>query len=116
VDSHETLGNGVVIQVTGELSNNGQPMRRFMQTFVLAPQSPKRYYVRNDIFHYQDEVFCDEDGELDGAMGSIVDTEEGEDHHHHHDNINHHNNHEPVVEINGASGIIPRGIINLSLF
>lgn len=53
MDSHETLGNGVVIQVTGELSNNGQPMRRFMQTFVLAPQNPKRYYVRNDIFHYQ---------------------------------------------------------------
>ncbi|XP_023239872.1 ras GTPase-activating protein-binding protein 2-like [Centruroides sculpturatus] len=48
-------------QVTGELSNNGQPMRRFMQTFVLAPQSPKKYYVRNDIFRYQDEVFNDEE-------------------------------------------------------
>ena len=24
-------------QVSGELSNDGQPMRRFMQTFVLAP-------------------------------------------------------------------------------
>ena len=24
-------------QVSGELSNHGQPMRRFMQTFVLAP-------------------------------------------------------------------------------
>lgn len=47
-------------QVTGELSNNGQPMRRFMQTFVLAPQSPKKYYVHNDIFRYQDEVFHDD--------------------------------------------------------
>ncbi len=28
-------------------------MRRFMQTFVLAPQSPKKYYVHNDIFRYQ---------------------------------------------------------------
>ena len=27
----------VLFQVSGELSNNGQPMRRFMQTFVLAP-------------------------------------------------------------------------------
>lgn len=27
-----------------------------MQTFVLAPQSPKKYYVHNDIFRYQDEV------------------------------------------------------------
>ena len=26
---------------------------RFMQTFVLAPQSPKKYYVINDIFRYQ---------------------------------------------------------------
>jgi len=57
VDSHETLANGVVVQVSGELSNNGEPMRRFMQTFVLAPQSPKKYYVHNDIFRYQDEVF-----------------------------------------------------------
>lgn len=46
--------------MTGELSNNGQPMRRFMQTFVLAPQSPKKYYVHNDIFRYQDEVFHDD--------------------------------------------------------
>ena len=53
VDSHETLANGVVVQVSGELSNNGEPMRRFMQTFVLAPQSPKKYYVHNDIFRYQ---------------------------------------------------------------
>jgi len=41
------------LQVSGELSNNGEPMRRFMQTFVLAPQSPKKYYVHNDIFRYQ---------------------------------------------------------------
>ena len=44
------------VKVSGELSNNGEPMRRFMQTFVLAPQSPKKYYVHNDIFRYQDEV------------------------------------------------------------
>lgn len=73
VDSHETLGNGVVVQVTGELSNNGQPMRRFMQTFVLAPQSPKKYYVRNDIFRYQDEVFNEEE-EIDN-QDSGADTE-----------------------------------------
>lgn len=60
VDSQATVGNAVVVQVTGELSNNGQPMRRFMQTFVLAPQSPKKYYVHNDIFRYQDEVFHDD--------------------------------------------------------
>lgn len=53
VDSQNTLGNGVVVHVTGELSNCGQPMRRFAQTFVLAAQSPKKYYVHNDIFRYQ---------------------------------------------------------------
>lgn len=51
--------------MTGELSNNGDPMRRFMQTFVLAPRQPKKYYVQNDIFRYQDEVFEDGSDEVD---------------------------------------------------
>jgi uncharacterized protein (DUF927 family) len=54
-----------VLQVTGELSNNGDPMRRFMQTFVLAPRQPKKYYVQNDIFRYQDEVFDEGSDEVD---------------------------------------------------
>jgi len=49
----------VVMQVTGELSNDMGPMRRFMQTFILARQTPKMFYVYNDIFRYQDEVFHD---------------------------------------------------------
>lgn len=61
-----TLGNGVVVQVTGELSNAGHPMRRFTQTFVLAAQSPKKYYVHNDIFRYQDEIISDEECDGDG--------------------------------------------------
>ncbi|CAG2120649.1 unnamed protein product, partial [Medioppia subpectinata] len=48
VDAMETIGKGVVIQVSGELSNDGQPMRKFLQTFVLAPQSSTKYYVKND--------------------------------------------------------------------
>ncbi|XP_033101123.1 ras GTPase-activating protein-binding protein 2-like [Anneissia japonica] len=68
VDSHATVGDGVVVQVSGELSNNAKPMRRFMQTFVLAPQTAKNYYVRNDIFRYQDEVFNDsEDSETENV-------------------------------------------------
>ena len=74
VDSHETLANGVVVQVSGELSNNGEPMRRFMQTFVLAPQSPKKYYVHNDIFRYQDEVFDDADNSTSGATNNVTAT------------------------------------------
>lgn len=73
VDSQATVGNAVVVQVTGELSNSGQPMRRFMQTFVLAPQSPKKYYVHNDIFRYQDEVFHDNDSDLENIEEGIVD-------------------------------------------
>lgn len=76
VDSQPTVGNAVVVQVTGELSNNGQPMRRFMQTFVLVSQSPKKYYVHNDIFRYQDEVFAD--AESDGELvddGPVTDSD-----------------------------------------
>ncbi|XP_077286319.1 ras GTPase-activating protein-binding protein 2 [Arctopsyche grandis] len=69
VDSQATLGNGVVVQVTGELSNGGQPMRRFTQTFVLAAQSPKQYYVHNDIFRYQDFVFSEEESEWGYSRG-----------------------------------------------
>ncbi|CAF0775878.1 unnamed protein product [Rotaria sp. Silwood1] len=36
-----------------------------MQTFVLTPQQPKKYYVQNDTFHYQDEAFDDGLGEVD---------------------------------------------------
>uniref|UniRef100_A0A2K5KCQ9 G3BP stress granule assembly factor 1 n=1 Tax=Colobus angolensis palliatus TaxID=336983 RepID=A0A2K5KCQ9_COLAP len=38
VDAHATLNDGVVVQVMGLLSNNNQALRRFMQTFVLAPE------------------------------------------------------------------------------
>lgn len=50
-------------------------MRRFMQTFVLAPQSPKKYYVHNDIFRYQDEVFHDIDMDAEtpeDAQGKFI--------------------------------------------
>ena len=59
--------------MTGELSNNGEPMRRFMQTFVLVPVAPKKYYVRNDIFRYQDEVFHDVD-DVDDDVPEIMDS------------------------------------------
>ncbi|XP_037083944.1 ras GTPase-activating protein-binding protein 2-like [Pollicipes pollicipes] len=67
VDAHPTLAGGVVIQVSGHLSNNGAPMRPFMQTFVLAPQTAHNYYVYNDIFRYQDDLFSDDEEAGDGA-------------------------------------------------
>ena len=35
-------------------------MRAFVQTFVLALESPKKYYVYNDIFRYQDDDLVSE--------------------------------------------------------
>lgn len=75
VDSHPTIGGGVVIQVTGELSNGGMAMRKFMQTFVLAQQDVKRYNVYNDIFRYQDDTF--EDTEVDETADGTVESENG---------------------------------------
>ncbi|KAK2502933.1 hypothetical protein MC885_011135 [Smutsia gigantea] len=54
VDAHATLNDGVVVQVMGLLSNNNQALRRFMQTFGSVAN---KFYVHNDIFRYQDEVF-----------------------------------------------------------
>jgi len=67
VDSHSTVSDAVVVQVLGELTNNDGPMRKFMQTFVLAPQGSKKYYVHNDIFRYQDEVFEGKTGQQEGS-------------------------------------------------
>lgn len=76
VDAHATLGDGVVVQVMGELSNSGRPMRRFMQTFVLAPEgsAANKFYVHNDIFRYEEEVFGDSEAELADS-----EEEEGEE-------------------------------------
>ena len=38
LDAFLTIGNGIVVQVVGEISNNCSPLRRFAQTFVLGPQ------------------------------------------------------------------------------
>ncbi|XP_040274042.1 ras GTPase-activating protein-binding protein 2 isoform X2 [Bufo bufo] len=80
VDAHATLNDGVVVQVMGELSNNGQPMRKFMQTFVLAPEGsvPNKFYVHNDIFRYEDEVFGDSEVELDEESEEEVEEEQEE--------------------------------------
>ena len=43
-------------------------MRRFMQSFVLVQQAPKKFYVHNDVFRYQDEVFHDCDTSGDDQM------------------------------------------------
>lgn len=58
VDSQSSASGGIIVQVLGELSNNGGAWRKFAQTFFLAEQ-PNGYYVLNDIFRYlkdEDEI------------------------------------------------------------
>ncbi|XP_048826481.1 ras GTPase-activating protein-binding protein 2-like [Brienomyrus brachyistius] len=78
VDAHATLSDSVVVQVMGELSSGGQPMRKFMQTFVLAPEGSvaNKFYVHNDIFRYEDEVFGDSEAELDESEEEVEDEPE----------------------------------------
>ena len=61
VDSQPTVGDSLLVQVTGELSSNddGELKRRFTQTFVLAPHNSTQLHILNDIFRYQDEDFPD---------------------------------------------------------
>ncbi|KAF6390287.1 hypothetical protein mRhiFer1_007861 [Rhinolophus ferrumequinum] len=58
VDAHSTLNDIVMVQVMGFLSKNNQVLRRFMQTFVLAPEDSvaNKCYIHNDMFRNQDEV------------------------------------------------------------
>lgn len=76
LDAFMTIGSGICIQVAGEISNNQEPLRRFMQTFVLGPQDHDgkapgtSFYVHNDIFRYQDDIFVDEQqSSLEPASG-----------------------------------------------
>ncbi|KAI8937834.1 hypothetical protein NX059_005527 [Plenodomus lindquistii] len=70
VDSQGSDAN-IVIQVIGEISNQGQPHKRFVQTFVLAEQT-NGYFVLNDIFRYlAEEPEEDEETQQDGANGVV---------------------------------------------
>ncbi|WFD23560.1 hypothetical protein MEQU1_002253 [Malassezia equina] len=51
VDSQSSADGGIIVQVLGELSNQGGAWRKFVQTFFLAAQT-NGYYVLNDIFRY----------------------------------------------------------------
>ncbi|OLL21699.1 putative G3BP-like protein [Neolecta irregularis DAH-3] len=64
VDCQASANNGIVIMVLGEMSNNGGPSQKFVQTFFLAEQ-PKGYYVLNDIFRFLNEESDSEASESD---------------------------------------------------
>lgn len=54
VQTLDTIGDGIVVQVTGEISYNDSPLRPFSQTFILCAESPFHYFLSNDIFRYTD--------------------------------------------------------------
>ncbi|KAG8748077.1 hypothetical protein FRC12_013935 [Ceratobasidium sp. 428] len=63
VDAQSSAAGGIVIQVIGEMSNAGEPWRKFAQTFFLAEQ-PNGYFVLNDIFRYlKEESNADDEAE-----------------------------------------------------
>lgn len=67
VDTVETLHDGLIIQVNGEISYNEQPLRPFSQTIILVRTSPFQFYVQNDIFR-----FCDMDFDVDNIGSDTV--------------------------------------------
>ncbi|KAI9671023.1 MAG: hypothetical protein M1831_005108 [Alyxoria varia] len=61
-----TSPRSIVIQVIGDISHNGQPARKFTETFVLSKQTNNHYHVLNDIFRYiveEDEEFGGDDSQ-----------------------------------------------------
>jgi hypothetical protein len=60
VDAQSSANGGIIIQVIGELSNRGEPWRKFVQTFFLAEQ-PNGYFVLNDIFRFLKEETAEEE-------------------------------------------------------
>ena len=63
VDAQSSANGGIIIQVIGEMSNRGEPWRKFVQTFFLAEQ-PNGYFVLNDIFRFlKEETVEDEPSE-----------------------------------------------------
>ncbi|KAF8586866.1 hypothetical protein K439DRAFT_1652464 [Ramaria rubella] len=62
VDAQSSANGGIIIQVIGEMSNRGEPWRKFAQTFFLAEQ-PNGYFVLNDIFRFLKEESVDAEDE-----------------------------------------------------
>ncbi|KAL6653904.1 hypothetical protein ACP70R_007369 [Stipagrostis hirtigluma subsp. patula] len=69
VDSHESGDGGIAVHVRGHITGRrGGSRRGFLQSFILAPQAPCGFFVRQDVLRY---VAHDDDActghEQDGA-------------------------------------------------
>lgn len=74
VDAQSSANGGIILQVIGEMSNNAEPWRKFVQTFFLAEQ-PNGYFVLNDIFRFLKEESPEGD-EASEAESDAAATEE----------------------------------------
>ncbi|KAJ3182949.1 hypothetical protein HDU87_007371 [Geranomyces variabilis] len=112
VDSQASMGGGIVVQVLGEMSNEGGSSHKFAQTFFLAPQT-NGFYVLNDIFRFlKEDIETDYEESEDPAPGlDLMDThlpEELETSPHHEDvaHIEHeaaaHPAHQPAAAVAAA--------------
>ncbi|PWA44578.1 hypothetical protein CTI12_AA525080 [Artemisia annua] len=69
VDAQESLNGGVDVLVLGLLTGKDNVVRKFTQSFFLAPQD-KGYFVLNDMFCYVETVSHNE-----GSIAPDVDIE-----------------------------------------
>ncbi|KAG4107807.1 NTF2-domain-containing protein [Neocallimastix lanati (nom. inval.)] len=71
VDSQISSGDGIIIQVLGEMSNKGGASHKFAQTFFLAKQ-PNGYFVLNDIIRFLKEDIENEYEDFDTPNENYV--------------------------------------------
>ncbi|KAJ2491664.1 hypothetical protein IWW37_002114 [Coemansia sp. RSA 2050] len=74
VDTLPSVDGSIVVQVIGEMSNNGQSSRRFAQTFLLVKQ-PGGYYLHNDILRYLKDDLEEREPATAPASASAVEAE-----------------------------------------
>ena len=55
IDAQPSADNGVIVLVLGKLERPQQPQRRFAQTFFLAAEGDRKFFLQNDIFRYLNE-------------------------------------------------------------
>lgn len=81
VETSETLGDCLIVQVVGNISYNGSPMRPFSQTIILTQKSPFHYFVQNDIFRFCDFELADEQNadDLNAECEAMTPNNEQED-------------------------------------
>ncbi|KAJ0611705.1 putative Ras GTPase-activating protein-binding protein [Helianthus annuus] len=70
VDAQESLSGGVNVLVTGQLTGKDNVLKKFTQSFFLAPQD-KGYFVLNDMFRYMEDAI-----HIDGNIDPVEDVKD----------------------------------------